>query len=570
VSSRRDPDHERVLASTASHVVVVAPPGTGKTHLSVRIAADIAKKLTRGQRVLLMTFSNQARAQLERESRQLDLRSESRSAIEITNYHSFFRREVWAYRRALRLPLAARIVPLKSRKARLSVVDPAAVKICAQRTGLLEALAEHSFERFHDPRTPNPEALDRLLAVVRADMRSGELLFDDLGALFWELLETYPTLARAYAARYPVVIADEHQDASALQDAVVRRLGTQRMVVFADPMQLIYGFRGSSLTRLNAHLREAGETFELHTPHRWHGDAPVGEWLLSVRARLAGQHRAGRRPNSLSILEAAYPSVTKFLVRKAVSDAFKSGLESVAVIAAFSRDVFAMRDYLARQGMYPKQIGGGEDFESAHDAMEQLPLLTDSVSLCQYAIDRIGDLVPTLDAKAIHASKARVTMAGIRLDSRCNEDVKAILRPIAQLHRSGPAGYFAAVASALTALASRKHNLPRIEAVRAVTATANALAGSGPDLEAALSTYAAGVAAAAQHSGQIGRGLYVLTAHQSKGKEFDAVVVAHAGAQQFPDDDDGRRLFYVALTRATKSWTVVAPQDSPSVLLKLL
>src|SRR5438067_13609285 len=38
--------------------------------------------------------------------------------------------------------------------------------------------------------------------------------------LFWTLLETYPTLAEGYASRYPVVIADEHQDASELQDAV--------------------------------------------------------------------------------------------------------------------------------------------------------------------------------------------------------------------------------------------------------------------------------------------------------------------------------------------------------------
>lgn len=94
---RPDPDHDAVCASTARHRVVVAPPGTGKTHLAVRLAGTLAAMLppspvpdsTIGGRVLLLTFSNQARSQLETEAgRQLTLAQRHR--IEITNYHRLF------------------------------------------------------------------------------------------------------------------------------------------------------------------------------------------------------------------------------------------------------------------------------------------------------------------------------------------------------------------------------------------------------------------------------------------------------------------------------------------------
>lgn len=63
------------------------------------------------------------------------------------------------------------------------------------------------------------------------------------------------------------------------------------------------------------------------------------------------------------------------------------------------------------------------------------------------------------------------------------------------------------------------------------------------------------------------RGLFVMTAHQAKGKEFDAIVMGDAMERFWPDDDDHRRLFYVAVTRASRSWTIVAPDEGASSLI---
>ena len=61
-----------------------------------------------------------------------------------------------------------------------------------------------------------------------------------------------------------------------------------------------------------------------------------------------------------------------------------------------------------------------------------------------------------------------------------------------------------------------------------------------------------------------------MTAHQAKGKEFDAVVLCHATVRDFPDSAEGRRLFYVALTRATTEWVIIAPAGQATPLVECL
>ncbi|WP_187969599.1 RecQ family ATP-dependent DNA helicase [Aquibium microcysteis] len=64
------------------------------------------------------------------------------------------------------------------------------------------------------------------------------------------------------------------------------------------------------------------------------------------------------------------------------------------------------------------------------------------------------------------------------------------------------------------------------------------------------------------------RGLLLSTAHRSKGLEFDDVVILNGGwdrASQGEDPDAPRRLFYVAMTRARRSLTILAAGPHPLV-----
>ncbi|WP_179363920.1 UvrD-helicase domain-containing protein [Rhizobium sophoriradicis] len=140
-----------------------------------------------------------------------------------------------------------------------------------------------------------------------------------------ELLEHSATVSHAAAARYPVIICDEHQDASADQHAAVMALHRAGSVVrfLGDPMQLIYGGAGKG-TRMALerwkHLTALGGLGKLTNPHRWQNGSPeLGQWVLDAREALANGGAislAGPLPKGLSVIHATNSAR---VVRKALS-----------------------------------------------------------------------------------------------------------------------------------------------------------------------------------------------------------------------------------------------------------
>jgi len=568
---RADREHDAVLACDERHQVVVAPPGTGKTHLSVRLAGRLADRLADHERVLLLTFSRQARAQLEREAAR-QLTREQRARVEITNYHRLCWQAVSRYRRALGLPEVLDVGSSRRRAEALGAVSPDAAHVVRHDKTIVDSLAEHAYVEFRDGRTPSPEVLEPMLAAVRAEHAAGRLVFDDLGALFWRLLDAQPTVAAAYAARFPVVIADEHQDASALQDAIVRRFGARRLVVLADPLQLIHGYRGADLDRLRRHWRDSGAHHRLSTPHRWHGRPKEGNWLLALRDAFDGRPVSAARPAGLDLktypaergLNGALPRL-----RYAVPPLLRQRGSSVAVLVRENADLARVRKYLSTNGLHPRQLGGPKDFEEAREDIEQLPLLTDAHSVARHARERVVALIPTIPAAVVQQLDRRLQPEGPKL-AGAKEPAASLLRAFTPLWSDGPAAFFRVMNELVGLCAAMGYHLPRPDAVRALRRTAEALA---PDAELTdcLSAYSEQVAASMHAVPQrTDRGLYLMTAHQAKGKEFDAVVLFPVDGRRWPDDDEHRRLLYVALTRATSTWVLVRPSQDDSPLLRFL
>lgn len=113
--------------------------------------------------------------------------------------------------------------------------------------------------------------------------------FKELGARVANLLASKPMIAAALSDRYPVIIADEHQDSSQEQHAIVIALHAagSRLRVFGDPMQAIYLRRNSTAATNNAQwnsLKSSGSFAELKHPHRWgDGSLELGQWILEAR-----------------------------------------------------------------------------------------------------------------------------------------------------------------------------------------------------------------------------------------------------------------------------------------------
>ncbi len=567
---RPDAAHDAVLASEATHIVITAPPGTGKTFLAVRVAGQVIPSLPDEARVLLLTFSTQARSQLEREaSRQLT--SRMRARVEITNYHRFFWGAVSAYRRALGLADWLDVGSRQRRETALASLGEDIVARLRDHEGLIDSLAEHAIPHFRDHRTPEDGMLPSLLKVVADEQAVGRLVFDDLGALFWTALDRFPSIDTAYKTRYPIVIADEHQDASSLQDAIVRRLASRRLIIFADPMQLIHEYRGASSSRLEAHQRECDEQYTLSTAHRWHGNQEVAEWLLAVRDNLQRNMRDMAIPPAVSIKRTNVLHGFKGMKAEAKFSAlrsFREGCRTVAVLARGNAQVAELRTYFTQGGLRPRQIGS-EDFEDARQDIEQLPLLNDPQSIALHAVTRIESLVATIPSRVSAQVRSRINPRGIDFD-RARPEVRRILEFLLPIYSVGPGRYFRCVLDAVEYYAGEGHHLPRIEAVRTLRTALHNLREEAPSLEAAVERYSVAVIEAANIAPRLDRGLFVMTVHQAKGKEFDCVILADLSERFWRDDPENRRLFYVALTRASRSWVLIAPTERSSRLLSFL
>jgi hypothetical protein len=108
-------------------------------------------------------------------------------------------------------------------------------------------------------------------------------------------LERHPIVRQALARRYPIVICDEHQDASEAQRRAIMALrsGGARLRVFGDPLQSIFASGAKTNKHMAAALSrwdglKASAAFdELDQPHRWeNGSADLGRWIMNARAEL--------------------------------------------------------------------------------------------------------------------------------------------------------------------------------------------------------------------------------------------------------------------------------------------
>jgi superfamily I DNA/RNA helicase len=239
----------------------------------------------------------------------------------------------------------------------------------------------------------------------------------------------------------------------------------------------------------------------------------------------------------------------------------------VAVLARHNVTTRDLRGYLCSKGLFPRQLGSTDDFEEAHGDLEQLPLLRDAESVGRWAIDRVKKLVPTLEDSVVETVKRRLLASRVDRAGRIGTEARSMLEILSRIYDHGAVEYFRTVVALLDACVVAGHHLPRMEAVRALRATAHGMSERSGGLDDELRRYSGHVTIAAQAAPRFGKGVYLMTAHQSKGKEFDMIILAGASARDFPDDEESRRLFYVAVTRATKRWVVLAPERHPSPLL---
>ena len=264
---------EQYAAATSekNHLLIVAPPGCGKTEVLAHRVAHQIHLLKPNQRVLALTFTKRARANLEQRLRAVLGQTQARRQVVVRNFHGFATQVVLAHGRTIGLRMDDLEMPKTSTMRR-------AMEAAGGNGAIYEAerlLAEIKRSPLSDAEVL--ETIDQrqrseatLLAakVERSRQKANQLHYDDLLRHAQRLLRI-PAVARLYQTHFGAVLVDEFQDLSLQQFDISILSCTDRRTFAGDPHQGIYSWAGAAPVEVEAEVRRTcGDPIMLRESYR--------------------------------------------------------------------------------------------------------------------------------------------------------------------------------------------------------------------------------------------------------------------------------------------------------------
>jgi DNA helicase-2/ATP-dependent DNA helicase PcrA len=599
-----NPEQLRVVMHPGGPMLALAGAGTGKTRTLVYRACRLIEDGVPPSRILLLTFTNKAaREMLDRVDRLVE---GSFGRVTGGTFHSVGHR------------ILRRHAALLGYSPRFSILDR------EDATELMgQALADLSPE-LPKRRTPRPRQLldiysliintgrdlelvlmdrapqyvdqgEAIAAVFRRYLerkrRADAMDFDDL-LLNWVLLLTrQPAVRRELAERFLHILVDEYQDTNRLQaDIVDGMLGPDKNVmVVGDDAQSIYGFRGAEFANILGfpERHPECEVFRLETNYRStpqilaFANASIVHNQRQFRKELRAVRGAGELP---ALVPVPTPDRQASWVTDRILELREEGLdlEEVAVLYRNHSHSLDLQVELTRRNIPFRVRSGLRFFEQRHikDGLCHLRVIDNPRD--EVAFLRMVKLRPGFGPRL--AARLWRSISGPQpLDRLAAADHGALgLRGAAR-------DSFAELQMLVADLRDDRHQGQPGEALRLVAErfyrdwARDNLDNAGSRLEDLeqlalyadgypdLNTFLAEVTLLNDLSGEDAVGgppdevVTLSTAHQAKGLEWRAVFVIWLSEGRFPtvraeDEEEERRLFYVAATRAKDLLYLVHPE----------
>lgn len=264
---------EQIKAATSSsdHLLIVAPPGCGKTEVLAHRAKYLIDSLEKNQYVLALTFTNRARSNLEERLRAVLGRARARRYIVVRNFHGFAAEIVLAHGRTIGLDMSNLQLPKTStlREAMEKAGGSRETMYAAER--MLSDIKRCSFsdpEVLEELQKKTPEAVRQLAEKVeQTRQKEKQLHYDDLLRHAQYLLQI-PAIARLYQAHFGAVLVDEFQDLSLQQLDLAQLSCTARQTFAGDQLQGIYSWAGATPAEVAAKIFEQSQVIRLHESYR--------------------------------------------------------------------------------------------------------------------------------------------------------------------------------------------------------------------------------------------------------------------------------------------------------------
>ncbi len=228
----------QAVSHEGSHLIIVAGPGTGKTHTLIHRIIRTLKTLEQDQRILAITFTNKAahqmRERLEAKVPQLWRR------VTVGTFHWFALSLLREFSEYTPLPKDFQIALPEDIQGFMGEIF--SEKSPVQHKQVLEEISLIKSTRLVVDADDNYQKYHRFLRA------KGLIDFDDILREAFILLEN-EDISFKVRQRYRYLFVDEYQDINLVQNALLKILTQEGVLLTAigDPNQSIYGFRGSQV-----------------------------------------------------------------------------------------------------------------------------------------------------------------------------------------------------------------------------------------------------------------------------------------------------------------------------------
>lgn len=257
-----EPSAQQRAAATSSEMnsLIIAPPGCGKTEVLAYRAEHLIATLKPNQKILALTFTNRARANMRDRLRQVLGAERVRRFVTVRNFHGHAAEVVLSHYRTIGLDVST-YVPPTARTLSKALREVASDKdVARDATDLLgqvkrDAVSDEEVLAALDAATGRIGRA-AAIAVEKARQEAGVLHYDDLLRQAQCLLRV-PGVQRLYNCHYGAVLVDEFQDLSLQQLDLVSRTCTASKTFAGDPLQGIYTWAGAQPEQVEAILIEA-------------------------------------------------------------------------------------------------------------------------------------------------------------------------------------------------------------------------------------------------------------------------------------------------------------------------
>ncbi len=595
----------------AGPMLVIAGAGSGKTNTLAHLVAHLVVSGADPRRILLMTFSRRAAAEMGHRVEGICSRVLGANAAIMTDalawagtFHAIGARLLREYAEQIGLAQdftihdredAADLMNLARHELGLSKTEsrfPAKGTCLAIYSRAVNAEAPlEEVLREHYPWCAgwHSQLRELFAAYVDAKQAQGVLDYDDL-LLYWAQMISDPGLAGEIGGRFDHVLVDEYQDTNRLQSSILLALkpGGAGLTVVGDDAQSIYSFRAATVRNILDFPGQFSPPAEIVTLDRnYRSTQPIlaaANGVIGLAAErftknLWTDRRSAELPELVTVRDEA--DQARYVVECVLAN--REGgtpLKRQAVLFRTSNHSGALEVELTRRNIPFVKFGGLKFLDTAH--------VKDLLALLRFAENprdrvagfRVLQLLPgvgpasarrVLDRMAGQADPIR-TLADIPAPPRSAEGWTGLVQTLRQL-RFGTAGWPAEIACARLWYEPHLERLHEDATVRqADLLQLEQIAAGYPSRTRFLTELTLDPPEATSDQAGVPHldedYLILSTIHSAKGQEWNAVFVLNVVDGCIPSDlgtgttaelEEERRLLYVAMTRAKQGLHLVVP-----------